>query len=468
MALPMARFMHNADANQAAPQILCGARQGPWLSSSQRRSGKMSLFGALSTAISGLTAQSAAFTNISNNTANSQTVGYKGINTSFIDYLTSSGGSSGDQSGSVGTISQNLNEVQGTIEQSTDPLALAIDGQGFFAVSETTSTSTSGTPNFSSQQYYTRAGDFQLDSQGYLVNSAGEYLNAWQVNPSTGEVNTSTLAPIQVQQRQFQPVATSNVALIANVPATPSPTSNLSSQVQIYDAAGTAHELTTTWTQLSTNNWQLTLTSPDNASGPTIGSVDVAFNPNGTLASLSNGSGLLTINSSTTEAGVTITPTFNGNAQTINLDLGAYNGATGVTQFAGTDYDLESISQNGSPPGAFTSITTTNTGAIQANYNNGQSVTIAQVPVITFENADALQSQNGQAFTATEGSGAAISQNQNQNGAGSLVTGSVEESNTDIATQLSQLIVAQQAYGANAKVVTTASQLLQTTLDMKQ
>ena len=88
--------------------------------------------------------------------------------------------------------------------------------------------------------------------------------------------------------------------------------------------------------------------------------------------------------------------------------------------------------------------------------------------MITFENADALQSQNGQAFTATEGSGAAISQNQNQNGAGSLVTGSVEESNTDIATQLSQLIVAQQAYGANAKVIATANQMLQTTLDIKQ
>jgi len=95
-------------------------------------------------------------------------------------------------------------------------------------------------------------------------------------------------------------------------------------------------------------------------------------------------------------------------------------------------------------------------------------VQIAEVPIITFENPDALQRQNGQSFTTTTDSGVAISQTQNQNGAGSLVTGSVEASNVDIATQLSNLIVAQQAYGANAKVIATANQMLQTTLDIKQ
>jgi flagellar hook protein FlgE len=88
--------------------------------------------------------------------------------------------------------------------------------------------------------------------------------------------------------------------------------------------------------------------------------------------------------------------------------------------------------------------------------------------LITFENPDALQRQNGQAFTETSQSGVAIAQSQNQNGAGTLVTGSVEASNVDIATQLSNLIVAQQAYGANAKVIATANQMLQTTLDIKQ
>ncbi len=98
----------------------------------------------------------------------------------------------------------------------------------------------------------------------------------------------------------------------------------------------------------------------------------------------------------------------------------------------------------------------TDSGDIVANYNNGQSQTIAQVPVVTFADSDALQRQNGQAFTATAASGDPIAQAADTNGAGSLVTGSVESSNVDIATEFSKLIVAQQAYSANAKMVTTA------------
>jgi len=93
---------------------------------------------------------------------------------------------------------------------------------------------------------------------------------------------------------------------------------------------------------------------------------------------------------------------------------------------------------------------------------------VAQVPVITFAAPGALQSQNGQAFTSTTASGNAIAQAADNNGAGSLVTGSVEGSNVDIATEFSSLIVAQQAYGANAKMLTTADQLLQTTINMIQ
>jgi flagellar hook protein FlgE len=429
----------------------------------------MSLFGAMSTAISGLDAQSAAFANISDDTANTQTVGYKGVNTEFIDYLSSSSATQ-NQSGSVVTRPAYLNNVQGTIQQSTDPLGMAIDGQGFFQVSEQTGTTTSGSPTFNTQPYYTRTGDFALDSNGYLVNSAGEFLNGWSVNATTGVLDTSVIAPIQVQQTQFQPVATANIALLANVPTTPSATSTLSSNVEIYDATGTGHQLTTTWNQVAgvANDWTLTLSSPDNTGSSTIGSVNVQFNANGTLGTLSGATGSLAVAGSATTAAVTLTPVFNGNSQNITLNLGQFNSPTGVTQFAGTDYDLQSITQDGAAPGSFTGISVANTGAITANYNNGRSVQIAEVPLITFENPDALQRQNGEAFTTTSQSGVAISQHQNQNGAGTLVTGSVEASNVDIATQLSNLIVAQQAYGANAKVIATANQMLQTTLDIKQ
>ena len=431
----------------------------------------MSLLGAMSTAISGLNAQSAAFTNISDDVANSQTTGFKGIATNFVDYLTTSTATT-NQSGAVITRPDYLNDVQGTISQSSDPTALAIDGQGFFAVSEQNGATTTAQPTFSQQQYYTRAGDFSLDSNGYLQNSAGEYLNGYPVNPQTGAVTSSTLAPISVSEAEFQPVASSTVSLTANVPATPGSTSNLASQVTVYDATGTAHQLTTTWAQTSADNWTLTLSSPDDQTGPTTGTVDVTFGANGTIQSLQNATGNVAVNGTGsgtgTEAGVTLSPTFDGTAQPITLNLGDFNATGGVTQYAGTDYSVSSVNQNGAAPGSFTGISTSDTGAVTANYDNGQSVTIAQVPIITFADADALQRQNGQSFTATQASGVAIAQNTNQNGAGTLVTGSTEASNVDIATQLSALIVAQEAYGANAKVISTANQLLQTTLEVKQ
>jgi flagellar hook protein FlgE len=107
-------------------------------------------------------------------------------------------------------------------------------------------------------------------------------------------------------------------------------------------------------------------------------------------------------------------------------------------------------------------------GLVVVNYNNGQSRTVAQVPLATFAAPDSLQRQDGASFTATQDSGPALIQSAGSDGAGTLVANSVEQSNVDIATQFSDLIVAQQAYSANAKMVTTMAQMLQVTIDMKQ
>ena len=138
------------------------------------------------------------------------------------------------------------------------------------------------------------------------------------------------------------------------------------------------------------------------------------------------------------------------------------------TQFAGTQYQLSSLTQNGVPPGSFASVAMQTNGDVVVNYNNGQSRTIAQIPVVTFNSPDSLQSQNGQAFTATLTSGAPTANATNTNGAGTLVTNSVEGSNVDIAAEFSKLIVAQRAYSANAKMVTTADDMLTQTIDMKR
>jgi flagellar hook protein FlgE len=433
----------------------------------------MSLFGALNTSISGLTAQSGAFSNISDNVANSQTVGYKQVDTSFTDYLTTSTATV-NESGSVVALPAYANNVQGAITQSTDTTALAISGQGFFAISEQNGT-VNGQPTFSPQQDYTRTGDFQMDTNGYLVNSAGGFLNGWTVNPATGVANQNSMAPIQVTQTSFSPVSTTQVRLAANLPATPAASTPISSQIDVYDALGTMHTVSLNWTQNSAGDWTVAVNSPDDTSGiPAVGTADVTFGTNGmapgTIGNVGTATGSVTTPGYSAGGAATLSfvTNFGSAPQTIQLNLGTYGQTNGVTQYAGTAYTLGSLTQNGVPPGGFASVTMQTNGNVVVNYNNGQSRTIAQVPIINFNDPNALQSQNGQSYTATQASGTPTANPANTNGAGTLVTSSVEGSNVDIATEFSKLIVAQQAYSANAKMVTTANQMLQTTIDMKQ
>jgi flagellar hook protein FlgE len=440
----------------------------------------MSLFGSLNTAISGLTAQSTAFGNISENLSNAQTVGYKRVDTSFIDFLTTSTAQQ-NQPGAVTAKPDYINNVQGAITQTDNPDALAITGQGFFAVSEANGTS-DGLTTFDAQQFYTRAGDFTINAQGFLVNSAGQYLNGWSVNPTTGQANQNNLAPIQINQTSANPVATSNVNLSANLPDTPATgtatsTDPLSSQITVFDALGTSHAVDLNWVQNSSDDWTVSITAPDDTTGGQLGTADVQFGsasgnsvPEGTIGQISSPTGTVSTAGFTPGQPATLqfTANFGEGNQTITLNLGNYGQTNGVTQDAGTAYAQRGLTQDGVPPGAFSGVTLQSNGDVVVNYDNGQNRTIAQVPVVTFNDPDALQAQNGEAFTTTDGSGTPLAEVAGSNGAGSLVTSSVENSNVDIATEFSQLIVAQQAYSADAKVVTTADELLQTTIDLKQ
>jgi flagellar hook protein FlgE len=433
-----------------------------------------SLFGALNTAVSGLTAQSAAFGNISDNIANSQTTGFKGTNTDFVDYLTTSNATTND-SGSVVARPEYQNTVEGTVSASTNPLALAISGQGFFQVSQETGTSGS-TDILSSTPEYSRDGDFTVDNNGYLVNGSQQVLNGWLADPTTGVLNEDQIQPIKIDQSPFPPQATSSVTLAANLPATPTAGTPISPQVDVYDAKGTLHVVTLNFTQNASDDWTVSLNAPD-ATTPALGSADIQF---GTASG--NGVAAGTVGNITATGGVTatsftagspaslsFTADFGSGPQTINVQLGNY-GATGggLTQFAGTTYQPESLVQNGIPPGNYTGVSTLSSGDVVVNYDNGQTKTIAKVPLVQFANPDALQRENGQGFTATTSSGGPTTQDPAVSGAGSLVSGSIESSNVDIATEFTKLIVAQQAYAANSKVVTTANDMLQTTIDMKR
>lgn len=431
----------------------------------------MSLFSSMTTAVSGLNAQGRALGAISDNVANSQTVGFKRTDTSFQNHLTQSTAAI-HESGAVTAKPNYTNSIQGTIEQTENPLAMAVAGQGFFPVQSSTGEK-NGVPAFDAKQFYTRAGDFSLDRNGFMVNSAGYFLQGWQ-SQANGTIDRTSMAPIRVSQAVFNPVATSKIDLGANLPTDPT-TPSTSTQVQVYDALGHEQPVNLNWTRTSADRWTLSIDAPGDIASASRGSVDVVFgatsgNPvsAGTIGNLGGETGSVTpvAFAANGDASLTFTADFGQGPQTLTLDMGTYGVADGITQYAGTDYNVRSLSQNGIPLGSFSSVATRETGDIVVNYDNGQTRLIGKIPVVTFSSPDQLQQADGQAFTRTLESGEARLLDANNNGAGKIVTSSVERSNVDIATEFTKLIVAQRAYSANTRIVTTSDQMLQDTINM--
>ena len=431
-----------------------------------------SLFGALDTAVTGLTAQSAAFSNISDNIANSQTDGFKRTDTNFADYLSTSTAVTND-SGSVVATPEYENSEEGTISASTNPLSLAISGQGFFQVSQQSGIGAAAT--LGTVPEYSRDGSFTVDDNGYLVNGSNQVLEGWLANSTTGVLDETQQQPIKISTAGAPPVATSTVTLAANLPSTPS-SSTITSQIDVYDAKGTQHVVTATYTQTASDTWTVSLNAPD-AATPALGTAQIEFGPTatgnsaipaGTIGSITSGTFTNVTSGAGNPAAFTFSADFGSGAQAVTLNLGDFGSGNGLTQYAGTAYQANSLTQNGEPPGNYTGAAIQSNGNVVLSYDNGTSKTVAKVPVIEFAAPDGLQRQNGQGFTATAASGQALATDVASGGSATLDTGSIEGSNVDIATEFTQLIVAQQAYAANAKVVTTASDMLTTTIDMKR
>jgi flagellar hook protein FlgE len=488
-----------------------------------------------------MNAQAVALSSISDNVANSQTVGFKETDTAFIDYVTQST-TTLHAPGAVVALPQYTNSIEGTVSQVSNPTALAISGNGFFPVQLPT-----GPTTFSPQQYYTRAGDFTADKNGNLTNSTGYVLDGWPPAATPGTFNSNALGPIQISQAPSAPVPTSNITLAANLPAVPPVgTTSYTSTAQVNDASGNVHNVTMTWAQVPANaafpigptnlavanQWDLTITaSGATAATATTGPMRVTFgngsaaHPAGTIASIVQSpilgntvtdatanlasansaggatptpaqlqartdataalaaanlaltagapgltaAGLAVPAATAVNATLNLSPNFGFvNPQPIALNLGQFGTTAGVTQFAGTDYAVATQTQDGSAQGNYSSVTIQPTGDVVINYDNGTTKTVAQIPLANFASPDSLQQQSGQAFIATIGSGAANIVGAGTGGTGTMVVGADEGSNVDIATQFTQMIVAQRAYTANSKVITTANSMMQDALNMIQ
>ena len=183
----------------------------------------MGLFGALTSAVSGLQAQAFAMQNISGNIANSQTIAYKGINTNFADLISGSGDASQQVAGGVVASSAATNSVQGAIQAATSATNMAINGDGYFTVQSPTGFSGT-TPIFTGDQNFTRRGDFELNADGYLVNGAGFYLEGIPIDSTTGTAAGNVATPLKFQSNFLPASATTTVNYGLNLPATPKTT----------------------------------------------------------------------------------------------------------------------------------------------------------------------------------------------------------------------------------------------------
>jgi len=458
----------------------------------------MGLFDALTSAVSGLQAQAFAMQNISGNIANSQTIAYKGINTSFTDLIDGNGVASQQVAGGVTPSSIATNTVQGAIQAASSGTDMAINGDGYFSVQAPIGF-TGNIPIFGANNSYTRRGDFQLNAGGYLVNAAGYYLEGIPIDPTTGAASGNVAAPLQFQNNFLPASATTTINYGINLPTTPAtaafnaniPNSELlnpadfsvghdptvagtgqvigadastfikesvdGGTVTVYDANGTPANLELRWAKVDsvanggTDTWELFYQTNSTATGTTVAwqnaGTDFTFNaagqPNPAIGNIA-----LT--------GVTINGVSLG-----NLSLVTQSGA--ITQFASASGQttVNTMQQNGFAAGSLQSIAVGNNGVITGTFSNGQNVSLAQIPIVHFNSPDNLKSLSGGAYEVTEDSGPALA-----GASGQIVGQSLEGSNTDIATEFTKLIVTQQAYSANTKVITTTNEMSQDLLNV--
>ncbi|MFO1148464.1 MAG: flagellar hook protein FlgE [Alsobacter sp.] len=451
----------------------------------------MSIFGAMITAVTGLNAQSYALENISDNIANSQTTGYKRVDTSFEDMVpdyplrTQVGGS-------VIAFSQGTNGLTGNITSSGVGTNFAINGQGFAVVRDASDLS-GGTPTFSARNLYTRRGDFELDKNGYLVNGAGKYLVGYSAS-ATGQISTGTPDIVKVSFAPVDASATSTLTYSANVPSYPltqnadttvanselwgggtlaAPPATITTggaapansatfaansiagqTVTMYDSLGNQVNVEFRWAKINsvsnggTDTWALYYNSTPGTTAATSTWTNVGgaftFNSTGKLTSATSA-----------------TPTIAVGGQTVGAVAIDFSQ---LTQFADGSGQVKAnqIVQNGYTAGKLDSVAIGDDGRIMATYTNGQTKAIGQVAIAQFNAVNALKRDSGGVFEETLESGQPL---LSYNGS-SLISGSLEGSNTDIASEFSKMIVTQQAYSANTRVITTSQQMLQDAINI--
>lgn len=418
----------------------------------------MSISGALSSAVSALKAQSQALAIISDNLANSSTTGYKASTSSFSTLVTEQNTGTSYASGGVFASSRQNVGQQGLIESTSIATDLAIDGDGMFVV-------TYGTDG--REYFFTRNGEFSIDSDGYLCNG-NYYLQGWPTD-SDGNViggntnSTTSLEDIDVNSFAGYASPTTTEKIVANLPADAGTGDTFTSSMEVFDSLGVSHTVEIGWEKTASNEWTLTASDPTLSSDSTVTSgslsgspITITFDTDGAVASISPSPATLTITGWTTGA----------SDSAVTLDLGDVGSTNRLTQYASNDdapsVEVTSITPDGYEYGTLTGVEIEDDGTVVASYDNGYTRAIYKIPLATFGNVDGLAALSDGVYSQTTASGTYTLQIAGHGTAGVIQGSALETSTVDTSTELTQMIIAQQAYSAASTVVSTARDMFDT------
>lgn len=433
----------------------------------------MTISSSLNAGVAGLAANANRLATISDNIANSNTFGYKRAETSFHSMVISDG--TGTYSaGGVRITSQRLIDQAGSLVTTGNSTDLAVRGRGFLPV-----TNTSAIDGESGEFPFRLAttGSFRTDSQGYLVTETGQALLGWPAAadgsvPTNPRDTSDGLEPVQINVNQFAGDPTTRMNLGVNLPATETEAgaSGVPQElsVEYYDNLGTSQSVFVTFTPTvpaigSSNQWNMVLT--DSAqNNAVIGEYTLDFDD-----SRSSGGTLDNVTTISGGAYDPLTGSFSVNVAggPLEITIGELNEGTGLTQLSDS-FAPTQITKDGTPIGNMTSVDVDQNGFVQATFDIGITRTVYQIPLVDLPNPNGLQAMDNQTYRTTRDSGSFFLWDAGDGPTGDIIGFALEESTTDVAGELTQLIQTQRAYSSNAKVIQTVDEMLQETTNIKR
>lgn len=431
----------------------------------------MTISSSLNAGVSGLAANASRLAAISDNIANASTYGYRRAETEFNSLVMTNGGRS-YTAGGVQAENIRLVDERGSLVTTSNPTDLAVRGRGMIPVVSSSQYAATG----DAELLLTSTGSFRLDENGFLANEAGYYLMGWPANldgsiPSYPRDTTDGLEPVQFSL-SLTGDPTTAVSMALNLPATDTETGqsgdpyNLS--VEYFDNLGVSQNISLTFTPTvpatgMSNEWTVVMTDSaqdDAVIGEYVITFDDSRTAGGTIASVTTVTG----GAYDDTTGLLSVDVAGG---PIEFDIGAVGENTGLSQLSDSFAPI-SISKDGSPVGNMVSVEVDENGYVSALYDTGVSSVLYQIPLADLPNPNGMIAMDNQTFRPSPESGPFFLWDAGDGPTGDIKSFAREESATDVAQELTDMIQTQRAYSSNAKVIQTVDEMLQETTNIKR